>query len=265
MPWANTIWSSSLRPIEEQGYVIVAQGQQYLRCAAQLVDSLRYWVPAARVCLITDQEVSDPRFDHVRLLKDPDTVNPWANDWQVFRLTPFRENIKLEADMLIVSEIDHWWTQFRHRDVVISTGCRDWLDQVSTVRTYRKAFDENQLPDVYNAITYWRLSRTAGEFFDLVRDIFRHWDQFRALIKFADEVPSTDLVYAMAAEIMGQHRVTLPWATYPRIVHMKQHIANSQHGPWNQEMVWEYLEGRLRINTVTQWGAFHYHVKDWSP
>lgn len=243
----------------------MAQGPSYLDCATQLVDSLKHWVPSARVCLITDQEVIDPKFDYVHLLQDPDTQNPWANDWQVFRLTPFRETIKLEADMIITSEIEHWWAQFRARDVVISTGCRDWQDRVSQCRIYRRAFDENHLPDVYNAITYWRLSHTAREFFDMVREIFQNWSRFRTLIRFADEVPSTDLVYALAAEIIGRDRVTMPWATYPRIVHMKQHIANNQNGPWTESMIWEWTDNRLRINTVTQWGAFHYHIKDWRP
>lgn len=254
-----------MRPIEEQGFVIVAQGQQYLRCADQLAKSVRRWHPGAKICLISDIETLDGPYDHVRLLKDPDQVNPWANDWQVFGLSPFRETIKLEADMLIVSEIDHWWYQLRHRDVVISLGCRNWQDQPSDVRRYRQVFDVNHLPDVYNAITYWRMSATAREFFDLVRDIFQHWDQFQRLIQQADSVPSTDLVYAMAAEIMGRDRVTLPWATYPRIVHMKQHITKSRQAAWQKEMVWEYHEARLRVNTVTQWGAFHYHSKDWQP
>jgi hypothetical protein len=254
-----------MRPIEDQGFVIVAQGDVYLRCARQLEQSVRRWHPGARICVITDHHTDSTDFDYVRLLDNPNTQNPWANDWQVFYLSPFRETIKLEADMLITSEIDHWWTQFRHRDVVLSTGCRDWLDRVSTERRYRRVFDLNNLPDVYNAITYWRMSRTAREFFDLVRDIFQNWQQFRKIIQQADDIPSTDLVYAMAAEIQGRDLVTLPWATYPRMVHMKQHIANAQHGPWHKEMVWEMCNGRLRINTVTQWGAFHYHVKDWHP
>jgi hypothetical protein len=265
MPWASKIWRTLLRPTEQQGFVIVAQGKTYLECAQRLSDSVRRWHPEARICLITDQDTTNTAFDHVRVLQTPNQENPWANDWQVFRLTPFRENIKLEADMLITSEISHWWTQLRHRDLVISLGCRDWQDQVSNVRSYRRVFDENNLPDVYNAITYWRLSATAREFFDLVRDIFQNWDQFRTLIQYADLVPSTDLVYALAAEIMGRDRVTMPWATYPRMVHMKQHIANAQHGAWQEEMVWEYHNGRLRVNSVAQWGAFHYHTKDWKP
>jgi hypothetical protein len=83
--------------------------------------------------LITDYECEEPDFDHVRVLT-PDPANPFANDAQVFRLTPFRETIKLEADMLIASPISHWWTMFRHRDVVISTVCRNWRGDVSTAR-----------------------------------------------------------------------------------------------------------------------------------
>jgi len=249
-----------LRPIEEQGYLIVAT-QDYLHNAVALAQSLREFHPEARVCLLTDQEINHTVFDHVRLLDNPNEQNPWANDWQVFKKSPFRETIKLEADMLIASPIDHWWTMFRHRDVVVSTGCRNWRGEISPARNYRRCFDENNLPDVYNAITYWRLSETARDFFSWVRTIFENWQEYKKLIKFAEETPSTDLVYAMAAVIVGSEAVTLPFADYPQIVHMKQHHAGTQGTNWTQELVWEH--DPLRVNTVAQWGAFHYHVKDW--
>ena len=253
-----------MRPIEEQGYVVLAVNTatvDYVRCAAMLVQSLRTQHPGARVCLITDQPVEDPVFDYVHLL--PAVLdNAYANDAAVFQLTPFRETIKLEADMLIASPISHWWQLFRHRDVVISTGCRNWHGDVSAVRHYRRVFDQNHLPDVYNAVTYWRLSETAKEFFDLVRDIFANWEHVRTLIKFAPAVADTDLVYAMAAQIMGEHRVTMPFAMYPQIVHMKPRHADTTD-QWTNELTWEH--DPLRINTVAQWGAFHYHVKEWRP
>ena len=253
-----------MRPIEEQGYVVVAVNTitvDYVRCAAMLVQSLKTQHPDARVCLITDQPVANPVFDYVHLLPAV-SDNAYANDAAVFKLTPFRETIKLEADMLIASPISHWWDLFRHRDVVISTGCRNWHGDVSTVRHYRQVFDQNHLPDVYNAITYWRLSETAKEFFDLVRDIFVNWKHVRTLIKFAPVVADTDLVYAMAAQIMGEQKVTMPFATYPQIVHMKQHHAGTTDR-WTHELTWEH--DPLRINTVAQWGAFHYHIKEWRP
>jgi hypothetical protein len=258
-----------LRPIDEQGYVIVAIDNDqcaYTDCARTLAHTVKHWDPSAKVCLITDNiKHNDAVYDHCRVIDNVDTVNAYANDWRVFKHTPFRETIKLEADMLIVSDIAHWWNMFRHRDVVISTGCRNWRDEASTARNYRSVFDKNSLPDVYNAITYWRLSDTAREFFELVRDIFLNWAQFKSLLKSAPDVADTDLIYAIAAQIMGPERVTLPFASYPKIVHMKQHIAGTHTRHWPSELVWEYHDHELRINTVAQWGAFHYHHKDWRP
>jgi hypothetical protein len=67
----------------------------------------------------------------------------------------------------------------------------------------------------------------------------------------------------MAAEIMGRDRVTMPFSTYPKIVHMKRHIAGTATEAWTKELVWEYQDCRLRIQTVAQTGAFHYNVKQW--
>jgi len=252
-----------LRTLEPQGYVIMAvntDATDYVACARRLSQSLKHHHPAAQVCLITDQAIEDSAFDHVKQLV-PDTANPYANDAQLFKLSPFRETIKLEADMLIASSIDHWWPGFRHRDVVLSVGCRTWQDEISTARHYRRVFDDNYLPDVYNAVTYWRFSETAKEFFGLVKNIFGNWDQYRTLIKFSPDRPDTDLVYAMAAQIMGVERVTVPGS--PQIVHMKRHHSGTQTENWTQELVWE--TDPLRIQTVAQWGAFHYCVKDWQP
>jgi hypothetical protein len=254
-----------LRPIEEQGYVCVAVNTDtvdYVAMARRMFAGLRHWHPGARTCLITDQETEADEFDHVRLLAPQ--PNPYANDAQAFRLTPFRETIKLEADMLIVSEIDHWWTMLRHRDVVISTGCFNWQGHVSAERYYRNTIDTNNLPDVYNAITYWRLSDTSQQFYQLVRDIFANWHAIKNTLKFAEEMPSTDVVYAIAAQVLGPELVTLPFASYPRITHMRPRIAKTT-GAWTKELVWEWHDGRLRIESVPQWGAFHYHEKTWQP
>jgi hypothetical protein len=233
----------------------------YIACAIQLARSIRQFHPDAKIALLTDSTDKFDAFDYHVAFTHPLSDNPYANDWQVFGTSPFRQTIKLEADMVIASEIDHWWAMLEHRDVVISTGARDFYDQPATSRFYRKVFDTNNLPDVYNAITYWRLSETAQQFFQLVRSIFEHWAEYKTLLKFSDEVPSTDLVYAMAAQIMGPELVTMPFAAYPQIVHMKRHMIPTHSDDWTQELTWEY--NPLRIHTVAQWGAVHYHVKDW--
>jgi hypothetical protein len=249
--------------LAERGYLIPAidtESVDYLSCARQLARSIRQWHPNANISAITVKRCDDPVFDHVVPLPYGD-LGGYANDWQCFAASPYRQTIKLEADMVIASPIDHWWDMLQHRDLVISTGARDFYDQPSTSRYYRKVFDANYLPDVYNAITYWRVSKTAQEFFQLVRNIFENWIEYRTLLKFPDDVPSTDLVYAMAAQITGPELVTMPFASYPRIVHMKRHMIPIHTSNWTQELVWE--SDPLRFNTVAQWGAVHYHQKDW--
>lgn len=237
----------------ERGYLIPAINNgdtDYEKCAELLKASILHWHPNANVTVLTKDML--PHGD----------LGGYKNDWQLFRASPYRQTIKLEADMLIASPIDHWWTLFEHRDVVISTGCRDFYDHVSNSRSYRKFIDVNHLPDVYNAITYWRLSKTAQNFFDLVRDIFGNWDDYKQLFKFPEDEPTTDFVYAIAAEILGPELVTMPFTSYPKIVHMKKHIIQTRTENWTRELVWE--RDPLRIQTVAQWGAFHYNIKDWS-
>jgi hypothetical protein len=230
-----------------------SESVDYVDCACQLARSIRHFHPDAEICLLSNTPAPDSTlFNYHQTFLYPLGDNPYANDWQVFGASPFRQTIKLEADMIIASKIDHWWTMLEHRDVVISTGARDFYDQKTTNRFYRKVFDSNNLPDVYNAITYWRLSNTAQEFFQLVRKIFENWAQYKTLIKFPDEIPSTDLVYAMAAQIIGAERVTMPFVTYPRIVHMKRGIIPIQLQDWSKELIWE--SNPLRIQTVAQWG-----------
>ena len=233
----------------ERGYVIPAIGSEYVECAERLRNSILAWHPDAHVTILTEDQLPYGN------------LGGFSNDWQSHWFSPYRQTIKLEADMICAGPIDHWWTLFEKRDVVISQGARTFYDCPAESRFYRKIFDENNLPDVYNAITYWRVSRTATEFFKLVRIIFEHWAEYKRLLKFPDEEPTTDVVYAMAAVIIGEETVTLPPSIGPTIVHMKQHINRLQTENWTQELIWE--NNPFRINTVAQWGFVHYHIKDW--
>jgi hypothetical protein len=237
----------------ERGYLIPAINTadvDYERCAKLLSESIRDHHPDAHVTIVTGSML--PAGDQ----------GGFANDWQCFCISPYRETVKLEADMIAAGPVDHWWTLFRLRDVVVSVGARDFYDRTTGYRGYRKTFDANDLPDVYNAITYWRLSTTARDFFDLVRLIFQHWSDYRSLLKYPDESPTTDVVYAMAAKIMGPETVTLPPGLGPSIVHMKQHVIPTRGRDWTRELVWE--RDPFRINTVAQWGLVHYNIKNWA-
>jgi hypothetical protein len=251
--------------LAERGYLIPAidtDTVDYLSCATRLAKSIKQFHPDANISVLTVKRCSDPVFDQVIPLPFGD-LGGYANDWQVFAASPYRQTIKLEADMICTGPIDHWWTLLEKRDVVISNGCRDFYNNISPTRFYRKMFDINNLPDVYNAITYWRVSQTAQEFFLLVKQVFENWANFKTILKFPDDLPTTDVVYAIVAQIMGPEQVTLPTGIGPQIVHMKKHVIPLIGNDWTTELVWEHTNPGLRIQTVAQSGLVHYHIKEW--
>lgn len=237
--------------LHDRGYLIPAVNSDtvdYVECAYQLADTIRSFHPDAHITVMTRDQL--PYGD----------LGGYANDWQCWHVSPYRQTIKLEADMIAAGPVDHWWNLFERRDVVISQGARDFYDQPSADRQYRQVFDANHLPDVYNAVTYWRLSPTAQYFFDLVRNIFENWNQWQMLLKYPEDAASTDVVYAVAAVVMGIEQVTLPPGLGPSIVHMKPGVIPVQ-GDWTRQLVWE--SDPVRIQTVAQWGLVHYHNKSW--
>lgn len=261
-----------MKPIDDKGFLITAiesETADYLSCARALAKSIRYWQPEAKICLLTDYESENDGvlFDYIKGFRYPvNKENPFANDWQIFQCSPFHETIKLESDIVLTGPIDHWWTNLRHRDVVIAQGCRNLYGHWSGERFYRRIFDQNNLPDLYNAITYWRFSKFSKDFFSQVRHIFDNWDSYYKLLSGIDKdlIPDTDLVYSIAAVMVGKENVTIPKSDYPSFVHMKGKHNNFPSEDWTRHLVWELDKGQLRINSFAQQYPVHYHKKEFA-
>jgi len=245
---------------DERGYLIPAFNTadvDYVECARTLAKSIRHFHPDVKICLLTSTPVEDSLFDYIRVVED---LGGYENDCQVYANSPFHETVKLEADMILTSPFEHWWTLFRHYDIWVSTGCKNFQGEDSYSRRYRKIFDANQLPDVYNAITYWRVSPMAKNFFTTVKNLFTNWHSVQNSLVYArNELPNTDLAYAVAIEFMGWEYFTS--IEGPRITHMKPAINNLSADDWSKQLVWEIISGQTRLNGFTQHGLLHYHIK----
>jgi hypothetical protein len=246
---------------DERGYVILAfntENSDYVACAITLAKSIRFYHPDVKICLITGDTIENDIFDYVKVVDD---LGGYKNDLHAFTHTPFHETIKLEADMILTSPFDHWWTYFRNWDIWISTGCRTYHDRWAPSRHYRKIIDDNQLPDVYNACTYWRQSQQSRQFYLHLSMLFNNWSSVQNSLLFArDEPLNTDLAYAVIAGMFGEELYTGPGG--PQIVHMKPKINHLTVDEWNKQLVWEMISGQVRINGHTQNGLLHYHLKD---
>jgi hypothetical protein len=228
----------------------------YTRCAEILSKSIKRVMPEAEVTIITTDML--PYGD---LAKDSD----WKliNDWQVYEASPYEYTIKLEADMYLPRNIEHWWDVLSNRDIVISKTIRNYKQEISKVRFYRRFIDDNKLPDVYNAITYFKKSDSAKEFFNLVKDIFINWEEYKKILKCnPEEIATTDWVYAIACHIMGEENTTIPYFTEMSMVHMKAYINNLPTENWTDTLIYECFPDQLRVQTFPQQYPFHYHVKN---
>jgi hypothetical protein len=237
-----------------RGFVIMAQNTEkvdYFKCAKVLEQSIKQVMPNANVSIITN-------------LPYPKQEG-YANDWQVYYASPYDETIKLEADMIIPRSIEHWWDILSIQDVVVCNTIRNFKGDISDVRAYRAFIDENKLPDCYNAITYFKKSDFAKQFFDIVRDIFENWEEYKAILKCnPQEEASTDWVYAIACHILTPEKTMLPNFNEFSMIHMKQFVNGLPSENWTQTLVHELLPDTIRINTYVQSYPFHYHVKEFS-
>ena len=262
----------------QQGFLTIAQNTEidYLKLAYVQAMSIKLTMPDSLYAVIvdehTEQQVIEEHkkvFDYIITLPhDHAKGQVWKlnNEWQVFYLTPFKETIKLESDLIFTRSIKHWWTAFRLKNIVLSHGCRDYSQNISTVRNYRKLFDDNELPDVYNGLMYFRYSQEANDFFNLARMIFTNWEHVRdnVLVNCRDEDPTTDVVYALSAKILGIENCTLPGIDFINFVHMKPDINGfSRQLPWQETVLSEIDLPMIRINNINQYHPVHYYEKSW--
>jgi len=242
-----------------KGFVIMAQDTEstsYTSCAVTLKKSILRVIPDANVTIITTDMLP---------YGDLATDSDWKliNDWQVYEASPYDYTIKLEADMYIPRNIDHWWDVLKDRDIVVYTTIRNFKQEISDIRFYRRFIDDNKLPDVYNAITYFKKSEVATQFFMLVKEIFNNWEEYKKILKCnSNELATTDWVYSIACHIMGVENTTLPSFTEMSMVHMKQYINGTPTENWTDTFIYECLPNQIRVQTVPQQYPFHYHVKN---
>jgi hypothetical protein len=245
-----------------RGFVIMAQDIEnsvtYYNCAKALEKSIKRVMPDANVTMLTIDKLP---------YGDLDPTGSWKliNDWQVYEASPYDETIKLEADMYIPRDISHWWDVLTQQDVVISTSIRNFKNEISTERVYRRFIDDNKLPNTYNAITYFKKSDTAEQFYKIVRDVFENWDNYKTILKCnPEEKASTDWVYAIASHIVGLEKTTMPSFTEMSMIHMKQYINGTPTENWTDTFVYECLPNQIRVNSYPQHYPFHYHIKNFS-
>lgn len=256
----------------EQGYLSFALGAKYLDCAYVQALSIKCTQKYNNYAVVVDKKTNelieeDQRkvFDYVHVLDYEPSDWDMSQDWRALSITPWRETIMLNADMIFTTSVDHWWDTLRLREVCFATHIEDFKNQKITSREHRKLFDKNNLPNIYTAFFYFRYSMTATTLFNYVKQIIDNWDFFSKeyLIGNTDSRIRNDEVFAIAAKIIGIEEVTLPH-NIPRFVHGKEILWGlSSQSPWYEQLYTEWDGIQIKIGHHPIFTPLHYHHKEW--
>lgn len=260
--------------IADKGFLTFAfntRETNYLDLAYRLAESIRDTQTIDNVSVVIDNTTAErvrdkhqQMFDRIVVKGKTEGKKDHRHQSLAWQLTPYKQTIKIESDMLMTGSIDHWWEILDERDVCLTSHVFTHMNQLITDRSQRKLFDDNNLPDVYNAITYFRYSRESQRFFDIVASIYDNWPLFRDQIlkNCRYEDPVTDEVFAIAAMIYGVERCTLPFPV-PAFLHMKNRLLEIPDDlPWTDYLYWEGTGHGTKIGNHAQRLPVHYNLKD---
>ena len=264
-----------------KGYVILAQNNDkvdYIKMAYITAMSIKITQSKVNsVTLITDVPDSVPH--HYRkafnsilpIVWYDDALNSqWKieNRWKLYHMTPYDETVILDADMLFLSDVSHWWNYLeKNHNLFITNHVLTYRNEEVVSDYYRKTFTNNNLPNTYSAFTYFKKSPDAEIFWKMVELIVKNWKDFyqKYLENNRPKCLSIDVVFALAVKLLNYEDKVFSTLPYPTFTHMKGRIQNwiQDRDNW-MDLAAIYLNDRceLKIGNYQQTGIFHYTEKE---
>ena len=196
--------------------------------------------------------------DHVITVPKKNVVNNMQYEADLLDITPFKETIKMECDMLVPCDMSVWMHTFRLKDLYFTGHVIDHACDIANDSKYRKFIQANQLPNVYNGLYYVRMTEHTLQFFLEVDRIFNDWDrEIRKHRLWERHKPSTDFAMAMALANM-EFLDAVSNTHLPTFVHNKKYCV----GDWQYHTVVDPTT--IIVNGARIQYPWHYHDKSFA-
>lgn len=216
-----------------KGYIIFAHGSNYVRMAKLLEHSIK-----------TTQSINN-----VTIVESGPNI--MLERTRAYELSPYDETVMLDADMMFLSNVDHWWDHCSKFPLLITNKVKTHRGEWINKTPFRTTFTSNQLPNCYSAFTYFNRNDTSLEFFKLLNNIVSTWDEWtwRYTPHNRQLKPSIDLAMGIAVAYMGITPFTS--LDYPTFTHMKP-------DNWKETISLDVTNGKIEIGNYVQQGILHY-------
>ena len=264
----------------DKNFTLLAQNsdEDYVTQACLCAMSIHATNPESNVSLITNDTVPEKYkqlFDNIVEIPwgDHAAEEDWkiSNRWKIYHATPYDNTMVLDTDMLILQNLDRWFTYLDNYDLYYTSNVLTYRGETVTSDYYRKAFTQFDLPNLYSGVHWFKERPLAKEFYAWLEMITNNWQLFykhHAGGKTFQKKCSMDLSAAIAAKIMNCENQITSNTSFPTFVHMKPKLQkwNAYDSlPW-QSRISVYLNDDLDlyVGNFKQSGIFHYTEKDFA-
>lgn len=270
-----------------RGYVTIAENSgdiDYLRMAYALDLSLKATQKPGYnnlTVLVTPGTQVPEKYDaafHIMELPWVDDAKDedWKvhNKWKYLHCSPYDETVFLDADMLFLRDVSHWWDIMATQDIWFSTNPLTYRGTSFEGNYYREVFKKNNLPNIYTAFTYFKKTPLTYEIFHMVELITHNWEHFE--YEFLSEMRpkrfSMDVAFALALKLTDHiSDATNSYWDVPKFIHMKtrgqgwrpkHNLEKSLQEDWTKYVpIYFTPQLELKIGAYKILEPFHYHVK----
>lgn len=257
-----------------KGFVIFADGDEYVKQAYLCAMSIQASGNKYPISIITSNIVPNEykwAFDQIVDIpwyEKTDSRFKTEHRWKIYHATPYNETIVLDSDVLVLQDLDYLWRFLTNYDLFYPTRVFTYRKELITSDYYRKAFTANNLPNVYNALHFFKKCEKSKEYFAWLELISNNWELFYGHFckEYFPKAPSMDITCAIATKIMDiDTEVTNARQDIPVLVHMKPAVQGwlNTASEW-QSRVGVYLTDdlKLKIGNHLQDTVFHYTEND---
>ena len=260
-----------------KGFLIFAQNTDtvdYVEQAYALALSIKNSQHTiSNVSLVTNSKVPKKYlalFDNIipipwfKKLKD----SPFQTEhrWKMYHASPYNETIVLDSDMLLSEDIANWWNYCSNYDVHFCSQVTNYKLETVIDTVHRKTFIENNLPNVYYALHYFKKSDIAQEFYKTLEFVIDNWEGCYG--RFAPEHYqnwlSMDVSAAIAIKLSGLEELAFSKLNPMRFTHMKTPIQGWPVVPDSWQTAVPCIlgsTGNLVVGNIRQNELFHYVEK----
>lgn len=202
---------------------------------------------------------------------DAAKLSEWKieNRWKLYHASPYDETIVMDTDMIVLQNIDSWWKFLSNYEMFFTSKVLTYRGEISNTSYYRKTFIDNNLPNLFSGLHYFKKCAFALEFYQWLELVVDHWETFYEQHLLPTSRPkhmSIDVCAAIVARILDcEEKITNKITKFPSFTHMKPYCQGWQevHTSW-QDQVGVYIckDGSLKIGNYIQSDILHYTEND---